>query len=73
MRSCLFMFINTSFLIRSTAVSVLWNQFPVGRLSFGVETVQSKVVVGLVEYSTSPKYASFHVNVLSLLGATTQV
>ena len=31
-------------------------KFPVGRLSFGVETVQSKVVVGLVEYSTFSQF-----------------
>ena len=31
-------------------------KFPIRRLSFGIETIQSKMVVGLIEYNTFSKF-----------------
>ena len=31
-------------------------KFPIRRLSFGIETIQSKLVVGLIEYNTFSKF-----------------
>ena len=31
-------------------------KFPIGRLSFGIETIQNKVVVGLIKYNTFSKF-----------------